>query len=202
MGHRSHARAGQDRRRRRVAPGFGQTRDRPARRHGRAAGPRAEYVRACVAAREQDARVRPRRPYRDAARRGAVSVEASRFRRHRRVHLPAGGRGRRRREGDDRRRTFQTLSRRCRVRAAQLAGHAGGRIWRARRRDAGIEQRVRDPHQGCGRARGDSARRRRSGLHGDADRHGPAEHPDAQQAPDRCRRAFRSRRSRRATRRT
>ncbi len=203
MGHRSHARAWQDGRRRRVAPGFGQARDRPARRHGRAADPRAQYVRACVAARGQDARMRPRRPYRDAARRGAVSVEASQFRRHRRIHLPAGRRRRRRRERDDRRRSFQALSRsmpcsRCttgracrRASSARASARRRRRATSSRSRIKGVGAHAAMPHDGVDPV-----------LHGDADRHGPAEHHDAQQAADRRRPCCRSRRSTRARRPT
>ena len=49
----------------------------------------------------QDARLRPRRPHRHAARRRQISCRDAQFRRHRGGHLPAGGGGRRRRPGDD-----------------------------------------------------------------------------------------------------
>ena len=52
--------------------------DRPARRPRRAAHPRAVGRRAHVPARGQDARLRPRRPYDDAARRGAGHGAAQR----------------------------------------------------------------------------------------------------------------------------
>ena len=97
------------------------TPDRLARRHGRAADAGGERRRVPVPLRRPHARLRPRRPHDDAARGGALSERNAQFRRHRVPDLPAG-RGRpRRREGDDRRRTVRALSRRTRVRAAQLA---------------------------------------------------------------------------------
>ena len=62
----------QDRRGRRAARRRRQGHARPARRHGRAADPGGEQLRAPLQARRQDARLRPRRPHHHAARRGQV----------------------------------------------------------------------------------------------------------------------------------
>ena len=83
--------------------------DRPARRHGRAADPGGQHLRPPFHARRQDARLRPRRPHRDAARRREVPGRDETLRRHRALHLPAGRGRHRRRARDDRRRPVQAL---------------------------------------------------------------------------------------------
>ena len=75
---------------------------------------RGERLRAQVALRGPHARLRPRRPHDDAARRGALPARDAPLRRHGVLHLPAR-RGRlRRRQGDDRGRPVRALSRRAR----------------------------------------------------------------------------------------
>ena len=69
----------------------------------------------------QDARLRPRRPHDHAARRGALSGRASRFRRRRAFHLPARRGGPRRRQGDGRGGAVRALPGRRRLRHAQCA---------------------------------------------------------------------------------
>ncbi len=100
--------------------------DRSARRHGRAADAGRERLRAQVALRRPDARLRPRRPHDDAARGRALPARDAQFRRHRVPDLPAGRGGLRRRESDDRGRPVRALPRRAGVRPSQLAGAAGG----------------------------------------------------------------------------
>ena len=73
----------------------------------------------------QDARLRPRRAYRHAARRGAAPCADTRLRRQRRRHLPARRGGRRGRDGDDRRRAHGPIRHRASLRHAQHAGLAG-----------------------------------------------------------------------------
>ena len=69
----------------------------------------------------QDARLRPRRTHGDAARRGALSRRDAEFRRHRGRHFPAGGGGRRRRQGHDPGRHDGAVRDRRSVRHAQLS---------------------------------------------------------------------------------
>ena len=76
----------------------------------------------------QDARLRPRRPYRDAARRGRISRRHAQLRRLGRGHLPARRRRRRGRQGDGRRRPDGALRHRGSLWHAQHAGTAGRRI--------------------------------------------------------------------------
>ena len=130
---------------------------RPARRHGRAAHPREVGRRARVAARGQDARVRPRRPHDDAARRRARAGAAPQLRRHRVLHLPArrGERGRRPRDGGGG--PLRPVPDEGRVRHAQLA-RAAGRAHRAARGTAdGRLRHLRDRRDRPRRARGDAA---------------------------------------------
>ena len=67
------------------------------------------------------ARLRPRRPHDDAARRGALPRRDAQLRRHRALHLPARRGRHRRRQGDDRRRPVRALPLRRGVRHAQPA---------------------------------------------------------------------------------
>ena len=153
----SPSRTGEDRRRRQPARRQRQARDRPARRPGRAAHPRAERFRAPLELRRPDARVRPRRPHDDAARRGEVPRGDAQLRRHDPLHLPAGRGERRRRARDGRGGSVREVSLRGRLRHAQLAGHAG----RAVRRDAGpgdgVVRHLRDRDHRPRRARRDAA---------------------------------------------
>ena len=68
-------------------------------------------LRACQHAPRQDARLRPRRPHRDAARRRQAPGPTARFRRHGLPDLPARRRRRRRRARDDHRRPVRASSR-------------------------------------------------------------------------------------------
>ena len=74
-----------------------------------------------VAERRQDARLRPRRPHRHAARRREISRRDAQLRRHRGGDLPAGRRGRRRRPRDGQRRHDGPLPDRGGLRDAQLS---------------------------------------------------------------------------------
>ena len=116
----------QDRRGRRdPRPQAGERRDqdhRSARRHGCAADHGSHQPAVQVDDTRQDARLRPRRPHRDAARRGALSRRDAEFRRHRGGDLPAGGGGRRRRQGDDPGRHDGAVRDRRSLRHAQLSG--------------------------------------------------------------------------------
>ena len=116
-----------------VKNGTLQPRRRPARRHRRAADDRAQPLRARQHAPRQDARLRPRRPHRDAAGRGQAPGEAPQLRRHRLPDLPAGRRRRRRRARDDQGRPVRQVPDGGHLRRAQLAGH-GGRPVRAEER--------------------------------------------------------------------
>ena len=78
-----------------------------------------------VAGSRQDARLRPRRPYDDAARRGEGDDRAQALRRHRVFHLPASRGKRRRRPRDGRARLVRPLRDERRLRHAQLAANAG-----------------------------------------------------------------------------
>ena len=126
-------RARQDRCRRRAAPRLVEPRRGTARGPRRAAHPREVRRAARVAARRQDARVRPRRAHDDAARRGAGDGAAEELRRHRLLHLPAGGGERRRRPRDGAGGPLRPLSDAGGVRHAQLAGVARGQDRAARR---------------------------------------------------------------------
>ena len=94
--------------------------------------------------RRQDARVRPRRPHRDAARRRQAPVEAPQLRRHGLPDLPAGRRRRRRRARDDQGRPVREVPDGGRVRRAQLAGPEGGPVRAQDRAGVRVEQRVQD----------------------------------------------------------
>ena len=84
LGHPDPPRHGQDRRRRHRQERQLQARRGPARRHRRAADDRGTTRFAhAQPARRQDARVRPRRPHRDAAGGGQASEQAPQLRRHR-----------------------------------------------------------------------------------------------------------------------
>ncbi len=187
LGHSGAARTRPDRRRRHRAQRQQFARGRPARRHRRAADHRAQQLRACQPPCRQDARLRPRRPHRDAARGGPPPGQAPQFRRHGLSGLPAG-RGRRRRcARNDRRRAVRTVSDGGDLRCAQLAGH-GSRPVRAQERTVLREQqRVphHDPRQG--RACGDAAQRHRPGAGRLPAGAGLPDHHHAQQAADRRR---------------
>ena len=163
--------------------------DRPARRHGRAADPRGQPLRPLLGEQGRDARLRPRRPHRDAARRGALPGGDAPLRRHGPLHLPAG-RGRpRRRPGDDRRRPVRALSLPGDLRHAQPAEPGGGPLRGARRADDGRRRLLRHPRHRQGRARRAAGDRRRSGAGRGADRRQPAEHRLAQRGAGGHRRA-------------
>ena len=74
-----HRGLGKHRRRRHPEERQVKARRRPARRHGRAADPGEQQLRAPLDARRQDARVRPRRPHRDAAGGGKHLAESQSF---------------------------------------------------------------------------------------------------------------------------
>jgi hypothetical protein len=86
-----------------------------------------------LAERGQDARVRSRRPYDDAARRRARDGATEEFRRDRVFHFPARRGERRRRPGDGGAGTVRALPDASGVRNAQLAGIAGRQDRAARR---------------------------------------------------------------------
>ncbi|MNT08514.1 hypothetical protein D3C72_1432580 [compost metagenome] len=140
VGHRGPSRAWHDGARRRDPQRQQRPLDRPARRHGRAAAAGSQYLRPSLAACGQDACMRPRRAYRDAARRGALPCAAQALRWHRSPALPAGRGRRRRRARNDQGRTVLPFSLRCGIRRPQLARHAGRRLRHARGPADGIEQ--------------------------------------------------------------
>ena len=92
-----------------------------ARRHGRAADRGGHRPVLQVAEPRQDARLRPRRPHRHAARRREISRRDAQLRRHRGGDLPAGRGGRRRRPRDGQRRHDGPLQDRGGLRDAQLS---------------------------------------------------------------------------------
>ena len=98
----------------------------PARRHGCVADGRAVAPRLCEPDRRRAPRLRPRRPHRDAARRGPPAGAHAPLRRHGALHLPAGRGGPRRCARDGRGGPVRALPVRRGVRAAQLARPAAG----------------------------------------------------------------------------
>ena len=90
------------------------------------------------------ARLRPRRPHHDAARRRALPRRDAQLRRHGLSHLPAGRGRRRRRPGDGEGRPVRALPGRRGLRAAQLARAAAGQDGRAPRPDDGGDRRDAD----------------------------------------------------------
>ncbi len=94
---------------------------RASRRHGCAADRGGHRPVLQVAEPRQDARLRPRRPHRHAARRREISRRDAQLRRHRGGDLPAGRGGRRRRPRDGQRRHDGPLQDRGGVRDAQLS---------------------------------------------------------------------------------
>ena len=131
-----------------------------------------------------DARLRPRRPHRDAARRRHVSRRDAQFRRHRRRHLPARRGRRRRRQGHgrgrpdgrasaSRRSTACTTCRGCRVgHFATAAGPAAGR-----------DRPLRHHRRGPRRPRGAAAQSRRPVVDRRQIVYGAADHRLAQRRP-------------------
>ena len=119
----------EDRRRRRSACRRRHGRDRDARRSRRFAHPRAIRRRLHFAQSRPDARLRPRWPHGDVARRGEGAERPAQFRRHRVFHFSAcgGERGWRPRDGGGG--TVRTLSGSRGIRHAQLAA-ASGRLVR------------------------------------------------------------------------
>ena len=107
---------------------------RPARRHGRAADRRNQRQALGEQGLRQDARLRPRRPHRDAAGRGAPPGGDAQFRRPPAPGVPAGRRRPGRRAQDAGGRLPRTVPVRGDVRHAQHAGHARGQV----RRGAGF----------------------------------------------------------------
>jgi hypothetical protein len=122
MGHSRAPRHGHHRRGRHRQERHQRPRRRPARRHGRPADAGVQHLRPRQPAPRQDARLRPRRPHRHAAGRGAALREEPQLRRHRLPDLPAGRRRRRRRPRDDQGRPVRAVPDGSRVRHAQLAG--------------------------------------------------------------------------------
>ena len=173
--------------------------DRPARRSRRAAHPRAIGRRARIDGPGQDARLRPRRPHGDAARRGGGARAQAGLRRHGSLHLPArrGERGRRPRDG--RGGPVRPLSDARGLRHAQLAVAAAGNVRGARGRVHGRLRHLRDRRDRQGRARRDGVR----GQGPDAVRRArdqrAADHRRAQSASARRRGSSASRRSTAAT---
>ncbi len=99
--------------------------DRAARRPRCAADRRAEHLSPPLDPRRQDACLRARRAYRDAAGSGPASRRHTTLSRHRPLHLPAGRGERGGRPGDGRGRTVPSLSRRHRLRSCTI-----GRGWK------------------------------------------------------------------------
>ena len=146
---------------------------RDARRHGRAADRGGNRPAVQVDGAGQDARLRPRRPHRHAARRRALSGRDAQFRRHRGGHLPAGRGGRRRRQGHGRRRADGAFQDRRSLRHAQLSRHAGRAIRHPRRGDDGGDRLCQHRHRRRRRPRGAPASRHRyrAGRRADHQRH-------------------------------
>ena len=113
----------------------------------------------------QDARLRPRRPHRDAARGRQAPVEAPQLRRHRLPDLPAGRRRRRRRARDDASDgLFEKFPMEAVFGAHNWPGHGGRPVRAEERPGVRVEQRVQDRHPRQGLARGDAAQRHRPGA--------------------------------------
>ena len=138
----------------------------------------------------QNARLRPRRAYGDAARRGAAPGSNPQLRRQCRRHLPARRRGRRGRDGDDRRRADGPVRHRGGLRHAQLAVAAGRILHAAQGAADGRRRRDHDHDRRPGRPCGDAASVRRSGRRRRADRARPADDRFAQRRSARFLRRF------------
>ena len=92
-----------------------------ARRHGCAAARGGDRPAVQVDGARQDARLRPRRPHRDAAGSRQIPRRDAQFRRHRGGDLPAGGGGRRRRPGHGEGRPDHPFRHRGSLRHAQFS---------------------------------------------------------------------------------
>ena len=144
-----------------------------ARRHGCAAARGGDRPAVQVDGARQDARLRPRRPHRDAAGSRQIPRRDAQFRRHRGGDLPAGGGGRRRRRGHGEGRPHHPICHRRSLRHAQFSGPAGRRI----RHPPGSDH-------GVGRSHFDRARRQRRprGAAASEHRHHSGRRPDHQSA--------------------
>ena len=124
-----------------------------------------------IGQRRQDARLRPRRPYRDAARRGALSRAKPQFLRNRGGDLPARRRRRRRRQGDARRRPDGALRHPAGLRHAQHADAADRRLRHSQGSAPCRGRSLHDHHRRARRPRRPAPRRHRSDRRRRADRH-------------------------------
>ena len=119
-------------------------RHRHPRRHGRAADPRDDRPLLRLEDTRQDARLRPRRPYRHAAGCREIPGRDAQLRRRRCPHLPAGGGGRRRRAGHGRGRHDGPFRHPGGLRPPQSPGHAARHLHHPRRADDGGNRRLLD----------------------------------------------------------
>ena len=125
--------------------------NRTARGHGCARNGRDEHLRVRIPASRPDARLRARRTYHDAPRRGPPSRRARGVRRHRPLHLPAGGRRCGRRRRDDPGRAVRTVPGRVGMGDAQFPDRTGREVHHPRRSLPGQ----------CGHGAGEGERGRR-----------------------------------------
>src|SRR5580765_668050 len=138
-----------------------------------------------LAPRRPHARLRPRWPHHDPARRRALPRRDAQLRRHRLRHLPAGRGKRRRRARHGEGRPVREVPGERGLRPAQLAGPFARQDRGGHRADDGRDRRGADHGTRQGRPRRHAAPRRRSGGRRGADHHRAADHRKPQRRADR-----------------